>query len=73
MPPIWSAIKAASCDDTLAALSLHDVAAERFALSDVRLTGGPFRAAQNTNVRYLLARGAVDKRFEQGRVGWREH
>ena len=39
----------------LAALSLQGAAAERFALSDVRLTGGPFRAAQDTNLRYLLA------------------
>lgn len=39
----------------LAASMLHAAAAERFPLSDVRLTGGPFKAAQDSNLRYLLA------------------
>lgn len=30
-------------------------AAERFPLADVRLTGGPFLAAQDTNLRYLMS------------------
>ncbi|RJG24369.1 glycoside hydrolase family 127 protein [Massilia cavernae] len=39
----------------LAALGGQALAAERFPLSSVRLTGGPFLAAQDTNLRYLMA------------------
>ena len=39
----------------LAACIQHAVAAEGFALADVRLTGGPFLAAQQTNRAYLMA------------------
>src|SRR4051812_4525513 len=39
----------------LASAILPTHAAERFPLSDVRLTGGPFLAAQNANERYLMA------------------
>ena len=39
----------------LAACALHGQAAERFALADVRLGAGPFRDAQDTNLRYLLS------------------
>ncbi|NHZ88517.1 glycosyl hydrolase [Massilia sp. CCM 8733] len=38
-----------------AACALPAVAAERFALADVRLTASPFLDAQNTNLRYLMA------------------
>ncbi|HEX8612201.1 MAG TPA: beta-L-arabinofuranosidase domain-containing protein [Telluria sp.] len=39
----------------MAACALPAVAAERFALADVRLTASPFLDAQNTNLRYLMA------------------
>jgi DUF1680 family protein len=39
----------------LAALALPAGAAERFALADVRLTGGPFLHAQQTNRSYLMS------------------
>jgi DUF1680 family protein len=39
----------------LAGWVLQSSAAERFALADVRLTGGPFLAAQQTNRGYLMA------------------
>ncbi|MEJ7805241.1 MAG: glycoside hydrolase family 127 protein [Telluria sp.] len=39
----------------LATCALHAGAAERFALADVRITGGPFLQAQETNRRYLMA------------------
>lgn len=39
----------------LAACMQGATAAERFHLRDVRLTGGPFKAAQDTNLRYLMA------------------
>ena len=38
------------------AVGMHGaVAAERFNLNDVRLTGGPFKTAQDANLRYLMA------------------
>lgn len=37
------------------ACALHAGAAERFALADVRLTGGPFLQAQDTNRGYLMS------------------
>ncbi|MES2323505.1 MAG: glycoside hydrolase family 127 protein [Pseudomonadota bacterium] len=36
-------------------LALPAAAAERFPLADVRITSGPFLAAQNTNLHYLMA------------------
>ncbi|MFB9240925.1 glycoside hydrolase family 127 protein [Massilia antarctica] len=39
----------------MAACALPALAAERFALADVRLTASPFLDAQNTNLRYLMA------------------